>query len=460
MPDSSSKLYELLTASVQECQLRKAVFSKPRSGSNAHLRVDVRPVRLRSEAVIQFTTRTRTQEFHQNLSPELAVQELLRLAREEYRDIRIEVPSAVWEARFSKKNDCFLTKRELKNAKTQQPDLHQPHRKLPSNPAVSASPTDTDRDSGWQFPIADHDRPRSYLIPDGVPCPFLIHLGVMTSEGQVRAKYYHKFRQINRYVEFIHDVVRKLPEDQTIQVVDFGCGKSYLTFATHYLLTKVCGRDCYVVGLDRRSDVVESCRSAADAIGLKNIEFHIAEISSFEPVGPVHLAISLHACDTATDDAILQAIRWNSDVILAVPCCQHELANLLKKTAMPVMLEHGILKDRFAALATDGMRAAALSSLGYETQVVEFIDMEHTAKNLLIRAFRTPTADKLLRRRENTQSGANYDDLTENGPSLEYERLLEFRRQLNVGPLTLERNLLQHGMLKPGRVAEDNPSTL
>jgi SAM-dependent methyltransferase len=176
---------------------------------------------------------------------------------------------------------------------------------------------------------AAHNRTRNYLIPEGVPCPFLIHTGVMTKDGAVRAAHSKKFGQINRFLEFINDVVAMLPADRTIHVVDFGCGKSYLTFATQYLLTTLLQRDCRITGLDRRADVVQTCSKIAKELQLPNLQFAIGDIAGFESDNPVDLVISLHACDTATDDALAQAVRWKSRVILAVPCCQHELNELL-----------------------------------------------------------------------------------------------------------------------------------
>jgi SAM-dependent methyltransferase len=210
----------------------------------------------------------------------------------------------------------------------------------------------------------------------------------MTEAGQVRAARYHKFRQINRFLELVQDVVSFLPRAGPLRVVDFGCGKSYLTFALHHLLVNVHGREVAMVGLDRRQDVIDDCRRVAQKLGCRGLEFRTGDIAGFEPATAVDLAVSLHACDTATDDALAQAVRWGCRVILAVPCCQHELAARLDSPALKGLVAHGLLKERFAALATDALRALALEVCGYATQVVEFIDLEHTAKNVLLRAVR------------------------------------------------------------------------
>ncbi len=416
-PDSQIRLRELLTAAVHQGTLRSVVLSKPRLSSQSELRVDVRPVSLQSGTRLQFTTRTRTQQLHQNLTLTEAAEELWRLASEVYRDVRLVTDNAVWEARFSKRQGCYLKQRPAVASAALPPDVS----KVIEN-------EETGRLAESILQVEPHNRGRSYLIPEGTACPFLIHTGIMTSDGHVRSKHYHKFRQINRFLEFIHNVLDRLPQDQTIQVVDFGCGKSYLTFATHYLLTQVCGRSCEIIGLDRRADVVETCRSITQELGLQNLRFEVGQISDFTPPGPVHLAISLHACDTATDEALMQAIQWNSNVIMAVPCCQHELSSRLQKTAIPLLTSHGILKEHFAALATDAMRAAVLNAMGYEARVMEFIEMEHTAKNLLIRAVRTG------------------HDFAERHQQF-IQQLRDFRAELAVPPLRLEKLLTEGGWI-------------
>jgi SAM-dependent methyltransferase len=234
----------------------------------------------------------------------------------------------------------------------------------------------------------EHNRPKQYLIPENVPCPFLVEIGVMTPVGKVRASRYHKFRQVNRFLELVDDALEALPAAETIEVVDFGCGKSYLTFALHHLLTAIRGRAVRIVGLDRNAEVIRDCTRIAERLNCRGLRFAVGDIAGHQPDGKVDLAVSLHACDTATDDALAQAVKWRAAVILAVPCCQHELAPKLRNDELAPILQHGLLKERFAALATDALRAQALELCGYKTQVVEFIDLEHTPKNLLIRAVR------------------------------------------------------------------------
>jgi SAM-dependent methyltransferase len=242
-----------------------------------------------------------------------------------------------------------------------------------------------------------HNRAKEYTIPEGVPCPFLAEIGVMTADGRVRRSMMHKFRQINRFLELVDDIVPALQRGRELRVVDFGCGKSYLTFALHYLLTEIHRRSVRIIGLDRKAEVIRRCAEIAGRLGCRGLEFREGDIAAHEESEPVDLAVSLHACDTATDDALAQAVRWQTRVILAVPCCQHELAETITSRELAPLFGHGILRERLAALATDALRALVLEIAGYSTQVVEFIDLEHTAKNVLIRAVRRDRDDSSLR---------------------------------------------------------------
>ena len=236
--------------------------------------------------------------------------------------------------------------------------------------------------------LTSHSRQKNYLIPDGKPCPFLISLGIMTSDGKVRNSRQKKFRQVNRYLEIINDVYPQLPSIGTLRVVDFGCGLSYLTFALHHLLSEIHGRQVQLLGIDQRPDVITRCKNLASELNIHGIEFTADRIEDTSHSSEIDLAVSLHACDTATDAALAFAVQAHAKVILAAPCCQHELYSQVVNSELQLILKHGILKERFAALATDALRVAALEAVGYKTQILEFIDLEHTPKNLLIRAVR------------------------------------------------------------------------
>ena len=215
---------------------------------------------------------------------------------------------------------------------------------------------------------------------------FLVGLGVQTPDGRVTRARFDKFRQINRYLEFIEDVIDELPKDRTIRIIDFGCGKSYLTFAMYYYLHELQHRDIQVTGLDLKTDVIKHCNELAEKLGYDRLKFERGDISTYDGTDVADMVVTLHACDLATDYALDKAVKWGARVILAVPCCQHELNRQIKCDPLKPVLKYGIIKERVAALLTDALRANLLEQQGYETQILEFIDMEHTPKNLLIRA--------------------------------------------------------------------------
>ena len=235
-----------------------------------------------------------------------------------------------------------------------------------------------------------HNRQKRYILEEGVCVPFLRDLGVMTEDGKVVKSKRDKFRQINRFLEFIEDVLPWLDRDRELTVLDFGCGKSYLTVAMYHYLHVLKGYDIRIIGLDLKEDVIRHCSSLAERYGYDRLAFLVGDIADYEGVDQVDMVVTLHACDTATDYALAKAIGWNAKVILSVPCCQHEMNGQFSSRSgsgmlAPVM-DYGLLRERFAALVTDGLRAKYLESMGYDTQVLEFIDMEHTPKNILLRA--------------------------------------------------------------------------
>ncbi len=344
---------QMLATTVSEGRLVQLVVSRPVAASTV-TKATVRPIDLQGQAQYQWTIRRGAQEFHENLSPEELLARVRTVVGPKYADLH-------WFA-----DDGDYTVRQ-KGAGPWQ---------VQRRPATKRAAPST------------HNRPRRHLIPDDRPCRFLQEVGVMLPDGRVKPSMYHKFRQINRYLEFLHDVYDDLPAEGTLRVVDFGCGKSHLTFAVHHYLTAIRRRDVEIIGLDRKADVVAHCAEIAQKLACRGLRFEPGEIHTYQPAGPVHLAISLHACDTATDDALASALRWRSQVIFAVPCCQHELARLLPESTLPGMTGYGLLLDRFAAMATDALRARYLETQGYRTQVVEFIETEHTPKNVLLRAVR------------------------------------------------------------------------
>lgn len=234
-----------------------------------------------------------------------------------------------------------------------------------------------------------HNREKQYLVTEGRPIPYLVDLGVMTKEGKIVKSRYDKFRQINRFLEFIEDVLPVLPKDRPVRIVDFGCGKSYLTFAMYDYLHEQKGYQVQMIGLDLKEDVMAHCNELAQKYGYEDLHFYVGDIASYEDENPIDMVVTLHACDTATDYALQKAVNWGARVILSVPCCQHELNKKIACSDLAPVLDYGLLKERFAALLTDGLRAKLLEEQGYQVQILEFIDMEHTPKNILIRGVYT-----------------------------------------------------------------------
>jgi hypothetical protein len=343
--------------SLRDDSFIQIVLSRPwrdgRHGPELIERVTARPVDVKAGRRIQLTRHETRRETHENLLPDEAIESVTQLFGERFRNGHL----------FTAEADVI--------AKTKGDEVRVTRR----------SPTK-------QMADVSHNREKQYLIPDGIPCPFLIEVGVMSADGRVRAARYDKFRQVNRFLEFVSDVYASLPDDGPIRVVDFGCGKSYLTFALHHLLTAVHGRTVEITGLDLKADVVEHCNGIADRLNCQGLRFVAGDMSTWEPSESVHLTVSLHACDTATDVALARSVSWQSQVILSVPCCHHELASQMDRSFLAPVQKHGILHERLAETLTDGLRAAILEEHGYRTQVLEFIDLEHTPRNLLIRAVR------------------------------------------------------------------------
>ena len=218
-----------------------------------------------------------------------------------------------------------------------------------------------------------HNREKQYIIKDNTVVPFLVELGVMNLQGKVLNDKYDKFKQINRFIEFVQDIVEELDPSKTINIIDFGCGKSYLTFAIHYYLTEVLNYKVNIVGLDLKKDVIAKCNQIVSKHRMKGIKFQVGNIKDYKET-EVDMVVTLHACDTATDYALYNAIKWGAKVILSVPCCQHELNYQIKTEKLKALTDYGIVKERISALMTDVTRAKLLELSGYKTQLLEFID--------------------------------------------------------------------------------------
>ncbi|WP_010500176.1 class I SAM-dependent methyltransferase [Paenibacillus elgii] len=352
------ELTELTSRLFQEGTLIQATLSQVRrSDPDGCTKVTVKPVQLKGTLHYQFSTFCGPKVLHDNLAPGAAEAKLNALLVEQFRQGLLQTGESDYQVLISKKGKIGIL------------------RKPPTKQAVGEAPA--------------HNRKKNYTLEEGVPVPFLIELGIMNAQGKVLAPKYDKFRQINRFVEMIADILPHLPKDRTLTIVDFGCGKSYLTFAMYHFLKEMQGFDLRVVGLDLKEDVIRHCSALAEKLGYDGLRFLVGDIAKYDELQQVDMVVTLHACDTATDAALEKAVRWDASVILSVPCCQHELFRQVRSDVLGPLLQHGILKERFSALATDAIRAKLLELVGYKTQLLEFIDLEHTPKNILIRAVRS-----------------------------------------------------------------------
>lgn len=341
-------------------QLGQIILSNSRRKEEVS-KVRVRPLLLQEKLVFQVEEFRGKQAFHQNLMKDEAYEYLQNAMSDTFR--QMELASAKGSAQILVSKNGKMTVKVKKNC----PVKGQAKIQAPSA-------------------LLDHNRKKKYVLEEGKPIPFLQDLGVMTDDGRIVHSRYDKFRQINRFLEFVQDILPKLPKGREINIIDFGCGKSYLTFAMYYYLKELNGFDIRVIGLDLKQDVIDHCNQLARKYGFEKLAFYHGDIASYEGVDQVDMVVTLHACDTATDYALAKAVRWNASVILSVPCCQHELNRQMKNDMLEPVLQYGLLKERMAALYTDGIRAEILENHGYRTQILEFIDMEHTPKNVLIRA--------------------------------------------------------------------------
>ncbi len=339
-------------------QLQDMVLSKPAS-KHEFIKIRLRPLLHKNVLHFQAEEYTKTQVFHQNLSAAEAISYVMERIPAQFLQLQTETATQTGTVLANKKGTITI--------------------KTKKKAATAAPPRIT----------LEHNRKKQYILEEGKPVPFLVDLGVMTKDGQIVNSRYDKFRQINRFLEFIEDILPSLPKDREVRILDFGCGKSYLTFAMYYYLHELKGYAVRITGLDLKEEVIFHCSKLAEKYGYDKLEFLCGDIAYYDGCSQVDMVVTLHACDTATDHALAKAIRWGAKVILSVPCCQHELNKQIKNDLLSPVLQYGILKERMAALLTDGMRAQLLEEHGYRTQILEFIDMEHTPKNLLIRAVYT-----------------------------------------------------------------------
>lgn len=355
-----SDLQSLFTDCLNETLIR-VILSNP-SSKDGVIKICARPMLKNKSLLFQIEEYTKTQVFHKNLTAGDAGSYLTgKLSSDtssqttSFKNALVETKSFTANVLVSKKGTITIKKKMNASAK---------------QPKISLS----------------HNRKKKYILEEGIPVPFLIDLGVMTQNGSIVNAHYDKFRQINLFLEYIEDILPSLPTDRELRILDFGCGKSYLTFAIYYYLKVLKGYPVRITGLDLKEDVIRHCNELAVKYGYDKLEFLCGDIAYYDGCSQVDMVVTLHACDTATDYALAKAVGWGAKVILSVPCCQHELNKQIKNDLLSPVLHYGILKERMAALMTDGLRAQILEANGYRTQILEFIDMAHTPKNLLIRA--------------------------------------------------------------------------
>ena len=332
-----------------------AVLSNPRE-KDGTVKVKIRPVMKQDRLLFQCEEYRNNQAFHLNLEAE-ATSEYVENQMKVFKQMQMETRQFRYQVLVSKKGKMTIQKR-LQTAEVKEVNY-------------------------------SHNRAKHYILEEGKTVPFLRDLGVMTKTGEIVRTKFDKFRQINRFLEFIEDILPQLPKDREVTILDFGCGKSYLTFAMYYYLHELNGYDIRIIGLDLKTDVIEACNQLAKKYGYKKLKFLEGNIADYTGSDEVDMVVTLHACDTATDFALAKAVGWKAKVILSVPCCQHELNGQMANEVLAPLFSYGLIKERMAALVTDSLRAEYLKREGYDTQILEFIDMEHTPKNILIRAVYT-----------------------------------------------------------------------
>ncbi|RHB45966.1 SAM-dependent methyltransferase [Enterocloster aldenensis] len=363
--EESRELGQALDLFLDEA-LERILFSNPVDRERI-ARSRLRPLLMKGSLVFQAEEQVGRQAFHRNMSKEETVSYITELLDGSFRQAEIVSGRGTGLILVSRKGKVTV---KVKQKAHSGGAGEQPARMQPASGLMS------------------HNRQKSYILKEGCPVRFLVDLGVMTKDGRIVNSRYDKYRQINRFLEFIEDILPNLNQEEETTIIDFGCGKSYLTFAMYHYLKVMKEYPVRIIGLDLKQDVIDHCSRLARQYGYDGLDFYHGDIASYEGVDHVDMVVTLHACDTATDFALKKAVDWGAKVILSVPCCQHELAKQISCDIQKPVLQYGLIKERMAALYTDAIRAQVLERCGYRTQILEFIDMEHTPKNILIRGIR------------------------------------------------------------------------
>lgn len=298
---------------------------------------------------------TDKQVFHENIEMDKLEGKLTEYMQDSYKQLSAWSSMYTFDLKISKKGKVFLGKNKSDNI---------------------------------EVANRSHNKEKNYILKEGMLIEPLMDLGVFTKEGKIINSKYDKYKQINRFIEIIDDEVKK-SEFKELTILDFGCGKSYLTFVLYYYFTEIKKIDVKIIGLDLKEDVIERCNKIVEKYNYENLHFEIGDINGFKYNNKVDMVITLHACDTATDYALYNSIKWNTKMIFSVPCCQHEFNDQMKAEELSILTRYGIVQERVSALMTDAVRANLLECLGYKTQLLEFIDIAHSPKNILIRAVKS-----------------------------------------------------------------------
>ncbi|WP_113672198.1 class I SAM-dependent methyltransferase [Vallitalea guaymasensis] len=354
-------VHALIESIIKTNNINNIILSRVRKKDDTNYnKVNVKPVIIKGKLLYQFAYHYTKKVTHNNLDHDDTINELKNLMGNYFKQGNFYTLEADYQVLVSKKGKANIIK------------------KPPTKEKVDL----------------DHNRTKNYILSENEPYDFLIKLGVMNKDGKVLANRYDKFKQLNRFLEMVSDCIEHLDKSKTINIIDFGCGKSYLTFALYHYLVEQLKLDINIIGLDLKKDVVEFCNKIAVELNYNKLKFVHGDIKGYKEIGKVDMVVTLHACDTATDDALVKAVNWGADVILSVPCCQHELLRQIYNNTMKPMEKHGIIKEKLSSLITDSVRGNILEIMGYSVQMLEFIDMEHTPKNILIRAFKKGSYNK------------------------------------------------------------------
>ena len=345
-----TELYRLVDE-ITKLNIIKASFSVPYTKNSELIKCSLRPMGEK----YQFESFTKTQAFHENVSFDELSDRICSLISDSFRQAEIFTDAYVYGIKISSKGKLLHNRRKNNDVKKED---------------------------------NTHNREKNHIIDlDNAP-PVFADIGIIGKDGKIISSKYDKYKQICRFVEFIDDVVRKDPREE-YNIIDFGCGKSYLTFVCYYYMTEIAHKKVNIVGLDLKKKVIEDCNNLAKKYGYDNLSFLCMDIKDYLPEVRPDMVIALHACDIATDFAIYNAYRWQADYIFSVPCCQHELNAKVNSDNFGLLCDYGLIKERFSALATDALRGKYLEYCGYSVDILEFIDVEHSPKNILIRARRT-----------------------------------------------------------------------